>query len=220
MQRTVRIVWICGSPALHRSAVRLATAGAFRNEHIFSSAKEAFAAKSTWNASVCIVEDRLPDAMGTEFIRQVARLADAPKFILIGELDHGRDVQEAILAGADALLATPLKEALLHAAVSSVRDGNVSIPGTMLAAWVRHVRHAHAPVNDGLLSEREQRVLQLLAEGLTYKGIAERLFLSPFTVKNHVHHIVEKLGVRTRMEAVSRFLQHRHCEAVGGRSSL
>jgi DNA-binding CsgD family transcriptional regulator len=59
------------------------------------------------------------------------------------------------------------------------------------------------PSLPGRLTKRESEILQLLADGLTQKQIAERLFISPKTVGTHIEHILLKLGVRTRAQAVA-----------------
>lgn len=201
MDGTMRIMWVCTPNDLGRWALN----GAARAP-VFGTAREAMAARNDWNAQVCLVGTRLPDTTGTDFIRQVARSGDTPRFILMGDHVDGRAVHEAVLAGADGFFVPPLTDDLFHTAVRNVAQGNMVLPTTALNDWVQHLRKAHAPKIDGCLSEREQHVLRLLAEGLTYKKIGERLFISPFTVKNHVHNIIKKLGVGTRIEAMRRFL--------------
>lgn len=201
MDGTARIMWVCGSSDVRRWELPGAS-----SVTVFGSAREALECRSEWNAQVCVVGARLPDANGTDFIRQVARAADAPRFILIGDHDDGRSVHEAVLAGADGFIVPPLEDDLLRTTVRNVAQGNMTLPTKALNNWVLHLRSAHAPMMHGGLSEREQRVLQLLADGLTYRRIGERLFISPFTVKNHVHSIIKKLGVRSRIEAMRCFL--------------
>lgn len=204
MPASTRVMWVHGSDWTRRLASRSASNGALHCVHVFHSSREAMAARHRWNVEVCLVEARLPDGLGIEFIHQAARTLDAPRFILLGDHMDGRTVLDAVVSGADGLLLRPLKVEDVHAAVRSVAHGDVTIPTHLLNTWVRHMRGGRKPGIDRLLSDREQRVLQLLAEGLTYKSIGERLFISPFTVKNHVHRILGKLGVRTRIEAVQR----------------
>lgn len=72
---------------------------------------------------------------------------------------------------------------------------------------VAHFRPLRDPAHrhEDALSEREHQVLTLLAQGLLYKEIAERLGISTGTVKQHIHRIYEKLHVHNRTEAVNRF---------------
>ena len=73
----------------------------------------------------------------------------------------------------------------------------------------RRVLQSFYPTQTSPLSERETEILQLLSEGLNYRSIAEKLFLSPHTIKSHIKNIYAKLHVHTRAEAVKKAIKNK-----------
>jgi DNA-binding NarL/FixJ family response regulator len=97
----------------------------------------------------------------------------------------------------------------LERILREVRRGEVSCPPTVTAALLRHVAAMAQPAGvsqppDGPLTRREVEIVQLIGEGLSNKEIARRLGIAPQTVKNHVHNLLQKLGVRGREDAAER----------------
>jgi DNA-binding NarL/FixJ family response regulator len=89
--------------------------------------------------------------------------------------------------------------------VASVRTayaGNAPISPALLAPLLPSLRKDNKHVR-GSLTARELQVMQLIAEGLSNQAIAEQLFISPHTVRNHVQRIITKLGVHSKLEAVA-----------------
>jgi DNA-binding NarL/FixJ family response regulator len=219
MEGTIGVAWIGSSSELARLAAASTTGRRMLTVATFNDLSGALAHNAAWNAQVCIVEEDLLPRHGLGLVNGLRATQADLRFLLLGDHAHMPRVHAALIAGVDGLLPYNARPADLHGAIRTVAGGDVSIPASILTTWVQHLRGLHAPPADGL-SAREQEVLHLLAQGLTYKGIGEQLHISAFTVKNHVHRILAKLGVRTRMEAVRRFLHYRHGEAVGGRSRL
>ena len=99
------------------------------------------------------------------------------------------------------------------AAVKGAADGDVLIDPVILSKAMHTVaqqREARREADSVLdhLTEREREILQLLAHGLRNDGIAEKLFISPQTVQTHVRNILAKLGVHSKLEAVSFAIRH------------
>jgi DNA-binding NarL/FixJ family response regulator len=96
----------------------------------------------------------------------------------------------------------------LRATLAGVMRGETICPPSVVAALVRHIAdragEGRDPVEDGHLTSREREVLVLIEQGLTNKEIARRLGIEERTVKNHVHHVLDKLRVRHRGEAAAR----------------
>lgn len=127
--------------------------------------------------------------------------------ITAGEDDA--DLATAVRAGARGYLLRDCSADELRQAVTAAAAGRSLLPPSIasrlldeFALMARRTEHAQEGI--GALSRREREVLALVAEGLNNRAIAERLFISENTVKNHVRNIHEKLGVHTRMEAVVR----------------
>jgi DNA-binding NarL/FixJ family response regulator len=98
------------------------------------------------------------------------------------------------------LKTSPLDE--LVAAVRTAAAGEMLVSTALLARLLSRLRHERdAP--DSVLTAREREILQLIAEGLTNAAISARLFISVNTVRNHVQNVLAKLGVHSKLEALS-----------------
>lgn len=139
-------------------------------------------------------------------VRDLSRQQPRVPVLVQGEVPDGSAVLDLVLAGASGFLDAEMRADQLAEAVRKAATGRATFSGDSLDLLLRHLREQRAPATE-LLSAREHEVLAFVARGHTYKRIAAQLSLSPFTVKNHVHNILRKLGVRTRMEAVQRVLR-------------
>ena len=143
-----------------------------------------------------------------EFIREVQRAMPALKVIMIGMECEEQDFLQAIRAGAVGYI---LKEASAHEVVTGVRAvaaGEAICPPQLSMCLFRYVarQNSHLPsyqLKASLgLTNREQQLVSLIGRGLTNKEIASELNLSEQTVRNHVHHMLRKLGASDRLEVV------------------
>jgi DNA-binding NarL/FixJ family response regulator len=118
-------------------------------------------------------------------------------------------IMQAIFAGADGYLLKQIPgHKLLDASVETMDGGTAMTP--FVARRVLEAFKTRAEVKDETtenISVREQEVLGLLVQGYNYKQIAEKIFISPETVRNHIRNIYEKLHVHTRSEAVSKAIK-------------
>ncbi len=113
------------------------------------------------------------------------------------------DVMAVLGAGANGVIDRDVEEIALVEAVRTVRAGNPVLQADPRGGlWRAMASSARSPVPE--LTRRENQVLQALARGLTNRAIADELVISENTVKNHVRRLFEKLGVRSRTEAVIR----------------
>ena len=156
---------------------------------------------------VVVMDVRMPGLDGIEATRAVA--ATGARVLVLTMYEDDATVLSAVRAGASGYLVKGADAEQVVSAVRAVGDGH-AVFGPSLAAQVRHAFDSSpatplptGPVVDlPQLSAREAEVLDLLAEGLTNAEIAGRLFISPITVRNHVSHILVKLQVRDRREAM------------------
>lgn len=132
----------------------------------------------------------------------------APRAVLIGMSDEYEQFLTAIRGGVTGYL---LKEASAAEVVSAVRGayrGEAACPPKLCAALFEYVsqkipnRQTAIPVARPSLTLRQQRLIALVAKGLTNKEIALRLNISEFTVKNHIHRILKNVDADTRSQAV------------------
>jgi DNA-binding NarL/FixJ family response regulator len=172
-----------------------------------STAEAGLKAIQSHAPDVAIMDLNLPGMSGHDAIRQVAATAPRTQVLVLTISISEDDVLEAVLAGACGYL---LKDASIDDILTGVRaaaagESMVSprMAKTLLEQIRLHERTDTRPtVND--LSTREKEVLRLVAEGKDNATIAEELFISPYTVKNHISNILLKLQVENRIQAAVR----------------
>ena len=169
-----------------------------------SNGADAIALAVRSRPDVVVMDLNLPRQSGTEATRElVAAMPEARVLVLTVEAG-GRNVLDALLAGACGYL---LKDATIEEIAAGVRAAAAgqSFVSPRVGHHVLERLRGHAGVDgssgDTPLSERELDILRLVAEGCDNDEIAERLFLSPRTVKNHVSSILAKLEMDNRVQA-------------------
>jgi DNA-binding NarL/FixJ family response regulator len=135
---------------------------------------------------------------GVAVTRALRARSSPPAVLILTTYDHDADLVRAVEAGAAGYLLKDAQPAVLVAAIETAgRGGSVLGPElTQRVVQTMRVRRAE-------LSGREREVLQLVAEGLSNRGIARRLVVSEATVKTHLNHVFGKLGVDSRTAAVA-----------------
>jgi DNA-binding NarL/FixJ family response regulator len=155
---------------------------------------EAVAAFARAAPDITLMDLRLPRKSGPEAIAEIRKIAPRAHIIVLTTYDGDVDVFRAVQAGARGYL---LKGTFPEGMIEAIR--NVHAGGELIAPEVAAKLREHA--GERLLTSREVGVLELVAKGLSNKEIAGALLIAEDTVKNHLKHIYEKLGVNDRTEA-------------------
>jgi DNA-binding NarL/FixJ family response regulator len=158
---------------------------------------------------VVLMDVRMPVMDGIEATRQICAAADddGPRILVLTTFDLDDYVYDALQAGASGFLLKDAPAEALFEAVRVVAAGEALLAPTVtrrLIAEFARMRPRQQPRPEELdaLTPRETEILGLVAEGLSNHEIAERLVLSDETVKTHVSHVLGKLGLRDRAQAV------------------
>lgn len=151
---------------------------------------------------VVLLDNGLPDASGTEVARQIKEQAPTTMVVMITGSGDDRVLLAAIDAGCSGFLTKDRAAGEVAQAVRHAAAGEVVIPPVLLARLLPQMNRAHRGVGADL-SPRELEVLELLATGAANKAIAQQLFLSVNTVRNHVQQILQKLDAHSKLEAVA-----------------
>ncbi|MDP9867029.1 MULTISPECIES: response regulator [Streptosporangium] len=169
---------------------------------------EAVAAVRRTRPDVVLMDIRMPQMDGIEATRRILTGgADETRVLILTTYDLDHYVYTALAAGASGFLLKDVTPEHLVAAVRLVRSGDALLAPTI----TRRLVERFAPRDDtgaalhrdlSELTPRELEVLRLLATGLSNAELADRLTLSPTTVKTHVARILSKLGLRDRVQAV------------------
>jgi len=160
---------------------------------------EAVARATSLDVDVVLMDLRMPQMGGVEAIQALRRADESIRVLVLTTYDTDRDVLPAIEAGATGyLLKDSPREELLRGVRAAFRGEPVLSP-SVAGRLMGNVRKPAA----GGLSQRELDVLRLVAGGATNREVARKLFISEATVKTHLLHLYDKLGVRDRAAAVA-----------------
>jgi RNA polymerase sigma factor (sigma-70 family) len=186
-------------------------ADGFRFASDYASAEDALAGLPRVKPDVVLMDINLPGINGVECVRQLKALLPATQVMMLTVYEDTENIFNALTAGASGymLKRTPAKE-LLEAIHDVQRGGSpmtAHIARKVVQSFQKSAGQQRAADELSELSEREQQVLDLLAQGLIYKEIADKLQISYETVHTYIRRVYEKLQVRTRTEAVAKFLQ-------------
>jgi DNA-binding NarL/FixJ family response regulator len=158
---------------------------------------------------VVLMDVRMPVMDGIEATRELCADGDGPtpRILILTTFDLDEYVYDALQAGASGFLLKDVRAETLFDAVRIVAAGDAllapAITRRLIAEFARlRPRREIRPDELAVLTPREKEILGLLAEGLSNREIAERLVLSDETVKTHVSHVLRKLGLRDRAQAV------------------
>lgn len=160
---------------------------------------------------VVLVDINLPGINGVEFVRRLKQAAPAIQAVMLTAYEDTENIFNALAAGAAGYLLKRAPRSELLEAIREVRRGGSPMTTHIARKVVQSFQKpatAAQPTEPGeTLSTREQEVLNLLSQGFFYKEIAEKLGISYETVHTYIRRIYEKLQVRTRTEAVAKFLR-------------
>ena len=171
--------------------------------------QEAVARVADLCPDVILMDVRMPVMDGLQATRQIAAADGAPRILVLTTFDLDDYVYEALRAGASGFLLKDAGRERLVDAVRTVAAGESLFAPTVLQRLVAHFVHRPPPGAARLdgpladLSEREAEVLRLVGRGLSNAEIAGELVISQATVKTHVRHVLQKLGLRDRVQAVA-----------------
>jgi DNA-binding NarL/FixJ family response regulator len=176
-----------------------------------STAAEAVQMTGNLHPDIVLMDIRLPDQSGVVTCRQIRKEWPSVQVLMLTSFADEELVIEAIEAGAAGYILKQLDTDELLRAVRAVARGDAVLDPAVTRKVLDSVRQAKEEGQAAafkMLSDREVQVLVLLAEGKTNPEIAEVLFLSEKTVRNHVSEILGKLELTNRIEAATYAVRH------------
>jgi DNA-binding NarL/FixJ family response regulator len=160
------------------------------------SAKEAIAEVQRAHPDVVLMDLRMPETEGTEAISELRRLHPDLRILVLTNYEVDEYILRALQAGAMGYLLKSTPQAEIVRAVEMVHENQRCVPPNI-------ARRLSEMIGREELSQREIEVLTLVAAGLTNKEVAQRLFISDKTARNHVANCLVKLGANDRTEAAT-----------------
>ena len=171
------------------------------------SAEEALEAIPKDPPDVVLMDINLPRLSGVECVRQLKDRVPTLKFLMLTMYEDSNLIFQSLGAGASGYLLKRTPPAKIMEAIQELHEGGAPMSSKIARIVVQHFQDRSAPAPEtALLTPRERELLDLLAKGQRYKEIAEQLGISFDTVRAHLRNIYEKLQVRSRTEAVVKYL--------------
>ena len=178
---------------------------------VAADGKEALARFPAASPQVVVLDLQIPEPSGVEVTARMLQHDPSARVLILSASGEQQDVLEAVKAGATGYLVKSASREELISAVERVAQGDtVFTPGLAGLVLGEFRRIAEGPGDDPVsaLTERETEVLKMVAKGMSYKTIAERLVLSHRTVQNHVQNTLRKLQMNNRVQLTRWAIEH------------
>jgi DNA-binding NarL/FixJ family response regulator len=156
---------------------------------------------------VLIMDIDLPGKSGIDAVTEIKAVFPEINILMLTVFEEDEKIFAAIRAGANGYLLKKDSPQKILDAIKELNEGKSSMNGLIAKKVMEyfHKKKLSPKVEDFHLSKREHEILELLIEGLTYKEIATKCFISPETMNSHIKNIYQKLNVHSRAEATARF---------------
>jgi DNA-binding NarL/FixJ family response regulator len=171
----------------------------------FKDAESAVQKLPELRADIVLMDINLPGMSGIDCIKMVKERCPGTQFMMFTVYENDDKVLQALQAGATGYLLKRTKPEQILESIKELNQGGSPMSSNIARKLLNIFIHEKKTTKNEVLSDRENEVLQLLADGLLYKEIADRLYIGHGTVRQHLHNIYEKLHVHNRTEAVNRY---------------
>jgi DNA-binding NarL/FixJ family response regulator len=177
-----------------------------------SDGVEAIEKTVSLDPDVVLMELKLPRVDGLTVLRSIQARAPRSKVILFSSSENKEEFVEAMKLGCVGILSKDAPTSLIEKSVNKVHAGEIWLDSNTTAAVIRqfaspsdfpagiHGGNGKSSRERAQLSQREREIIILIAQGYKNKEIAEKMFITEQTVKNHLHNVFDKLGVSDRLE--------------------
>jgi DNA-binding NarL/FixJ family response regulator len=166
---------------------------------------EAVQQAARYSPTVVLMDIRMPELDGLQATRHILAADPSARVLILTTFDLDEYVYDALQAGASGFVLKDDPPEQLLGALRTVAGGDALLSPAITKRVIRQfaqLRRPTPPKSVEELTARELDIFQLIAEGLSNAEISERLFIGETTVKTHVTHILQKLGLRDRVQAV------------------
>jgi len=185
----------------------ISRATGFRLVGDWGNAENAVESLPKLKPDVALMDINLPGMSGIDCIKSIKEKCPGTQFMMFTVYENDEKVLQALQAGATGYLLKRTNPSRILESIKELSQGG-SPMSSNIARKLLHIFLGEKKSNKKeILTDRENEVLQLLADGLLYKEIAERLDIVHGTVRQHIHNIYEKLHVQNRTEAVNKYFE-------------
>jgi len=203
---TIRVL-VADDQSMVRAGFRMLLAGEEDIEVVAeaSNGLEAVDKAARFHPSVVLMDIRMPELNGLQATQRILAADNAARILILTTFDLDEYVFEALKAGASGFVLKDDSPEELIAAIRTVADGEALLSPTITRRVIETFAQLAPPAPPKEfeeLSERELDVFRLMARGLSNAEIGSELYISETTVKTHVTHVLQKLNLRDRVQAV------------------
>jgi len=200
-------VLVADDQSMVRAGFRMLLAGEEDIEVVAeaSNGLEAVERASRFRPSVVLMDIRMPELDGLTATQRILAADDSARVLILTTFDHDEYVYEALRIGASGFVLKDDPPEQLIAAIRTIAEGDALLSPSITKRVIEQfgrVPRPEPPSEVADLTPREQEILRLIAKGLSNGEIADTLVISETTVKTHVTHILQKLNLRDRVQAV------------------
>ncbi len=176
-----------------------------------TSASVAISLIKKYRPEIVLMDINMPEKDGLTAIAEIEKLELGVRIIALTGYDDPDLIFRAMKIGAKGYILKTMASAQLIYAIDEVAAGKIYLPATLSSRFFEYFQRSFKEETEEVedeenllnyLTQREEEVLDLLTQGITYKGVAKKLFISETTVKTHVNNIFQKLQVNDRTQAV------------------
>jgi len=210
-EQPTRVMVVDDHPMWRDAVERDLQAAGFDVVAVAATGDEALARFPAAQPQVVVLDLQIPGPNGVEVTARVIEHDPSARVLILSASGEQNDVLEAVKAGATGyLIKSASREELLEAVRRVAAGDTVFTPGLagLVLGEFRRMADPGAAGEESQLTERETEVLKMVAKGLSYKQIAERLVLSHRTVQNHVQNTLRKLQMHNRVELTRYAIAH------------
>ncbi len=212
MSEPVRVMVVDDHPMWRDAVERDLQAAGFDVVGVAANGREALARFPAARPDVVVLDLQIPAPDGVEVTAAMARQDPAVRVLILSASGEQTDVLAAVKAGATGYLVKSASREELLTAVRRVAAGDPvftpGLAGLVLGEFQRRSDSPAPAAPDERLTDRETEVLKMVAKGMEYRQIAERLVLSHRTVQNHVQNTLRKLQMHNRVELTRYAIEH------------
>ena len=165
-----------------------------------------------YQPDIVLLDMNMPERDGLQGIMEIEKLGLDTKILALSGYDDADLIFRAMKIGAKGYVLKTMASAQLIYAIEEVLGGKIYLPLALSSRFFEYFQQSFREETSkqesdeenllSYLTQREEEVLELLTQGITYKGVANKLFISETTVKTHVNNIFQKLQVNDRTQAV------------------
>jgi DNA-binding NarL/FixJ family response regulator len=203
---TIRVL-VADDQSMVRAGFRMLLAGEQDIEVVAeaNNGLEAIDKATRFHPTVVLMDIRMPELDGLQATRRILAAENGTRILILTTFDLDEYVYEALAAGASGFVLKDDPPEQLIAAIRTVAGGDALLSPTITKRVIKQftrIPRAAPPEGFDELTTREQEVFRLIANGLSNTEIAQELYISDTTVKTHITHILQKLNLRDRVQAI------------------